>query len=79
MEKEPKIEQEQTLEEIFEVINEAMETGKKIVIAQLKEDGSAIENSAIPIAVQGDALEIEADGFGFSIKLDTIKRAAIQE
>ena len=74
MEKEHPKEQEQSREEVLKTLTEAIETGREVAIVQTKPDGQPIENIALPISLQGDRLEIESDGFGFSIDVSTIKR-----
>ena len=68
-------EKEQTPEEILEVIKEAIEKGEEVSLTQLTADGKITKDTALPISVEGNYLTIEADGYGFSIEIDGIKRA----
>ena len=74
MEKEPLREREQSREEILEILAEAIETGRKVMITQITSDGQIVQNSAEPISLQNDRLEVESDGFGFSIDVSMIKK-----
>jgi len=71
-------EKEQTSEEVLAAINEAIESGKEILLTQAGSDGKSFTTHvATPYSVEGDFLTIEADGYGFDIKISSIKRAEL--
>lgn len=67
-------EREQTREEILETIKEVIEAGKEIALTQLTSEGKEITNIGLPISMEGNYLTIEADGYGFDIEIDSIKK-----
>ncbi|TSC94083.1 MAG: hypothetical protein CEN87_636 [Parcubacteria group bacterium Licking1014_1] len=73
-----KVEKEQTPEEVLAVINEAIEKGREVLLTQAGSDG-IITNIATPYSIEGNFLTIEAGGYGFDIKIDSIKKAEIVE
>ena len=73
-------EKEQTPEEILEIIKEAIEKGREVLLTQLNSDRkSSISNIAIPYSIEGNFLTIEADGYGFDIEVNSIKKAELVE
>jgi hypothetical protein len=78
MEIEPnKNEQEQTPEEILEIITEAISNGREVLIEQRQSDGSVVENLALPFSIEDGCVLIEADGWGLNIILGNIKRVKV--
>ena len=73
MENEPRREEEQNREEILRILTEAIEMGSKVYMTQLKSDGQPKQGIAEPISIDGDILEIDADGYGLSIDVNSIK------
>jgi len=71
-------EKEQTPEEILSVINEAIEKGREVLLTQSGSEKS-ITNIAIPFSIEGSFLTVEADGYGFEINVDSIRRAELIE
>ena len=78
MEKEPRNEneQEQTPEQIRVLLEGAIEKMQDVLLTQATEKGD-VTNPATPISLDGSYLEVEADGYGFSIIMERIKRAEI--
>lgn len=76
-ESEETAEKKQTPEEILAVINEAIEEGREVLLVQESSDGRILTNLAIPYSLEGNFLTIEADGFGFDIRIDSIKKAEL--
>jgi len=71
--------EQQNLEEILVTIIEAITSGRVVLIEQRLDDGSLIKNQALPIEIGEGYIEIEADGYGLSIKTDKIKSVKIVE
>ncbi|MEK7665177.1 MAG: hypothetical protein AAB361_03510 [Patescibacteria group bacterium] len=69
-------EKEQTPEEVLAVINEAIKKGRQVLLTQENSEGVVI-NTAIPYSIEGGFLTIEANGYGFDIKIDSIKKAEL--
>ena len=77
--RELRFESDQTLERIMEVITEAIESGKKLEITQQLKDGMFIKGNATPISIDGNILEVDAEGLGMSLELGSLVRADIIE
>ena len=71
----PKEPEEQTPEQILEIIREAIENGRNVLLVQQRHNGSLITNLGQPISIEGNNLTIESAGYGFDIKISSIKSA----